>query len=124
MIPTFNAAVPTGNGTFCKIVAADPSQQNLPYVLGGQGRGQMFSMISYYAAGGVSGVGTVLTFQELGADGAMRSMGTPAPITIVNSTNYSGSFNGPLHGCQIVLTNFTGGANGPNYIELKGYQQS
>jgi hypothetical protein len=84
----------------------------------GANSAQMLEVVSYYIAGGSTGVGTVVTFQELGADGTWRAMVSPAPITIASSTNYNGSFNGPFHGVRLTVSGLVG--NGASYAELKG----
>ena len=117
-LPIFNnnGAQPLTTATnFCSIVVAVPQPVN-------QGSGQnscpMITLVSYLIVGGSSGVGTVLTFQELGPDGVWRSIVAPAAVTIVNSTTANGSFTGPFHGLRLLLSNPVG--NGATYAELKG----
>jgi hypothetical protein len=77
---------------------------------------------SYLIVGGTTGVGTVVTFQELGADGTWRSLVSPAPITIASSTTYNGALNGPFHGIRINVSGLVG--NGIAYAEIKGTVRS
>jgi hypothetical protein len=118
MIPVFNnnnAQPLAANGNYCAITAPMPAaaQQG-----GAQSSAQMIDDAAYYIAGGSTGVGTILTFQELGGDGTWRAMVAPAPITVANSTNYNSSIDGPFHGLRIVLSGLVG--NGASYAELKG----
>jgi hypothetical protein len=123
MIPVFNnnnAQSLAANANFCAITAPMPAaaQQG-----GAQSSAQMLEVVSYYIAGGSTGVGTIITFQELGGDGTWRAMvgtaGTgPGVITLANSTNYNGSFNGPFHGIRLAMSGLVG--NGASYAELKG----
>ncbi len=118
MIPVFNnngAAALAANANFCAITAPMPQAVNQS---AGQNSAQMIEVVSYFVAGGSTGVGTVVTFQELGADGVWRAMVSPAPITIANSTNNNGSFNGPFHGVRLAVSGLVG--NGASYAELKG----
>src|SRR5690348_13737731 len=100
----------------CSIVADSPSIRNGQSP--GQNAGEMVDLASYYFSAGTTGVGTVLTFQELGADGTWRALVAPAPITLANSTNYNGVVNGPFHGLRVNVSNPVG--NGVSYAELKG----
>jgi hypothetical protein len=73
---------------------------------------------SYYVSAGSTGVGTVVTFQALGADGTWRALVAPVPITTASSTNYNGVVNGPFHGLRIAISSATG--NGIAFAELIG----
>lgn len=100
----------------CTIIADSPGSRGATT---GQNSGAMLDLVSYYIAGGSSGVGTVATFQELGTDGTWRPLVTnPAPVTIANSVNVNLSFSGPFHGLRIAVSNPVG--NGIAYAELKG----
>ncbi len=109
-----NGASLNANANFCPLVVGQPpfTQQAT-----GQNSAYLIDLASYYFAGGSTGVATVITFQELGGDGTWRSMASPAPITVANSTNYNGIVNGPLHGLRVNISNNTG--NGVAYGELK-----
>jgi len=118
MIPVFNNNNDqplAANAAFCAITAPAPQVINQG---AGQNSSPMIDVASYYIAGGSSGVGTVVTFQELGGDGVWRSMVSPAPITIANSTNFNGIVNGPIHGLRLLMSGLVG--NGASYAELKG----
>jgi hypothetical protein len=100
---------------FCSIVVAVPQLINQG---SGQNSGPMIEFVSYLIVGGSTGVGTVLTFQELGPDGVWRAIVSPAPVTIANSTTVNGAFTGPFHGLRLALSGLVG--NGASYAELKG----
>jgi len=84
-------------------------------------------------AAGSTGVGTVLTLQELGLDsdisaGALVPVwrtvctgggtSTPVTITLANSTPYGGIINGPFHGLRFLISGVVG--NGVAYARLTG----
>lgn len=77
----------------------------------------MLVFVSYLVVGGSTGVGTILTFQELGADGNWRALVAPAALTIASGTVLNGSFTGPFHGIRFALSGLVG--NGAAYAELK-----
>jgi len=90
------------NAAFCSIVV-DPAHSCI-------------DLVTYYVAGSSNGVGTVATFQVQGSDGNWRSLVSPAPITLANSTNYNGVINGPILGIRINITGVVGA--GASYAEL------
>ena len=76
------------NITICQLVAGLPNT----VTANTQFSYPMLDNISWIVAGGSTGVGSVLTLQELGGDGTWRALVTApfAPITIVNSTTVNG----------------------------------
>ena len=121
--PVVNGLGSTGNGTS---VAANGAfftllPQRGPYdaagvpvalPIAGLNSVTTLSVVSYFFVGGSTGVGTVLTWQELLANGTWASWpaaGGPAPaITLANSTNYAGTFTGVFLGLQILVSSLTG----------------
>lgn len=115
-----NGAQPLVTATnFCAIVVAVTQPVNQG---SGQNSSPLIDLASYLIVGGSTGVGTVLTFQELGPDGVWRALVAPAPVTIVNSTTVNGAIAGQFHGLRLVLSNPVG--NGASYAELKGTVRS
>jgi hypothetical protein len=105
------------NTNFCAIVAPTPQLAQQPPA-GQQQSCYMIDLASYYIAASSSGVGTVVTFQELGLDQTWRPLASPVAITLANSTNYNGLLNGPFHGLRINISGLVG--SGATYAELKG----
>jgi hypothetical protein len=116
--PVFNnnqdQQIPIGTGTFCAITMPLPGIQQQG---AGQNNSTMLEYVSYMLTTGGTATGTV-TFQELGADGAWRTLSSPAAVTLGAALTYSGSFTGPFHGVRIAATAI---AVAPiTYAELKG----
>jgi hypothetical protein len=131
---TYATAVTT-NIAICTLLAP------LPWGVGNAGglppntqlSGEVIDLASFYIIAGSSGVGTIVTFQELGLDSTLSAgvlvpqwrtltagqlTSTPQTITLANSTTYGGVFNGPFHGIRMLLSSATG--NGVAYARLSG----
>lgn len=81
----------------------------------------MLDIVAVYIAAGSSGVGTVVTPQELGGDGTWRAI--PAfgnytgAVTLANSTNYYFVIGGPFNGFRLTISGVVG--NGVAFAEAK-----
>lgn len=88
----------------------------------------IFSLVA-----GSTGVGTVLTLQELGLDSSLSAgalvpvwrtvttgggTSTPVTITLANSTPYGAVINGPFHGLRFLISGVVG--NGVAYARISG----
>jgi hypothetical protein len=111
----------TTNINICTIVVG---QFPTGVVAGTQFGCYVIDLADYFIVAGSSGVGTVVTFQQLGGDGTWRAMVSPAPITLANSTTYNPGvsplipLNGPAHGFRLSVSGVVG--NGIAFAELIG----
>ena len=107
---------------FCQIIAPGLSfARPLPAVF----TSPVFDLLSYEIVGGSSSVGTIIALQGLSALSASGSLvwnslpiATVFPLTLANSTNYTGVVNGPYLGVQFLMTTAVG--NGVIYGRLTG----
>jgi hypothetical protein len=120
----------SANIAICQILAPlpwanlkAPSPQNVPIA------GNVIDWASFDMAAGSTGVGTIITFNQLGADSYPGTLVwrtlvtggvTPAAttITLANSTGYGGVLQGPFWGLQMVISGAVG--NGVAYARLSG----
>ena len=133
-VPVFSFATNvTTNISICTLIAP------LPFPPGAASAGpnlkantQLSSVVidlaSFYLLAGSTGVGTVVTFQELRLDTTVPgtptwvtlctggATSTPLTITLANSTPYAWPLNGPFHGLQMTISGVVG--NGVAYARI------
>jgi hypothetical protein len=129
-MPTFSyAANVAANISICTLIAPIPwVASGSPPVPNKQLTSEVFDLASYYILAGSTGVGTVVTFQELRLDTSTAaspqwvtlttggSTSTPLTITLASSTPYGGVLNGPFHGLQMTISGVVG--NGIAYARI------
>jgi len=88
----------------------------------------VIDLASFYILAGSSGVGTVVTLQELNLSASVPgtpawvtlttglATSTPLTITLANSAPYAGPLNGPFHGLQMTISGVVG--NGIAYARI------
>lgn len=109
------------SGTMQTILAGTAPASNTQFTL------PMFDAVRYVisAGSGYSGQ-TLITFQELGMDGAWRTMADPAPVNVVAQAStvetVNGVIDGPLLGVRLFLQGITGG--NLNYVAFYGLIRS
>lgn len=129
-MPTFNfASGVSTNISICTLLAPLPYPGGAgPVTPNKQQTSEVLDVASYYILAGSTGVGTIVTIQELRLDTSVQ--GTPTwvtvttggvssttlVITLANSTSYGGVLNGPFHGLQMTISNATG--NGIAYARI------
>lgn len=111
-----NSAVAiSANGNYCAIVAPTPQPINQSATQTGC---EVFDYVGYYLGVGAGVSAGTAAFQVLGLDGVWRPLAVPAAITLVASTNFNGTIQGPFHGVRITIAALAGG--NVTYAELTG----
>jgi hypothetical protein len=103
------------NGTYCAIQVPGYIP---PSIAGPGGASPQFQSFSYHLIAGSTGAGTVITFEQLGADSAWHALSTPAPITAASSTTYNNTLQGPWSALRLNVSALAG--NGLSYASLTG----
>jgi hypothetical protein len=112
----------TTNGTYCFIEVPGYEPPNPSF--SGVGQAQ-FGTVSYAIVAGSTGGGTIVSFLQQCADGVTRALSFPAPITLTNGQNATGTLPAPLGGVSLLVSSLTGngiasasltGALGPSYV--------
>src|SRR5260221_11442144 len=114
-ISNFATNFVASNTGFCQLIAKDVSLAPAAQI-GIAYSAPMFDLVSWHITGGSTGAGTIVAFQELGADGVWRVMGKSQ--TLANSADTNGILNGPFHGVRMIL-NSTISGNGVGFAEMK-----
>lgn len=122
------AALVTSNIAICTLVCPLPwGGLKGPLAPGAQVSANVLDVASFELTAGSSGVGTIVTLQQLGMDSYPGSLvwrpfvtggttSTPWTITLANSTGYGGQLAGPFLGLQLVVSGVVG--NGVAYARI------
>jgi hypothetical protein len=118
----------TTNIAICTLVCPLPwGGLKGPYPPNTQLSANVLDFASFDLAAGSSGVGTVVTFNQLGLDSYPGNLvwrplntggttSTPFSITLASSTGYGGQLAGPFLGLQMVVSGVVG--NGVAYARI------